>query len=134
MREWFEIGWDRGRWRVRSAKAGGVLLVVRALGREHFTGVEVKEAPPPESPAAAATGDETTSAEARIPGTAVVRRDGDSILIETPRRSAKFAHAIRPKGGDWDSEAHCWYAPVSFVDEVEAMVRRCYEKIEIRTE
>ena len=90
------------------------------------------EAASPRSPAAAA-GDEAASAEARIPGTAVVRRDGDRVLVKTPRWSASFAKAIRGRGGGWDSKAYHWYAPASFADEVEAMARRCFENVEVRT-
>ncbi len=131
MREWFEIGWDRGCWRVRSARAAGVLFAIQALGREHFTGVEVKKAAPPESPAAAAAGDRVH----RVAGTAVIRPGWDEeILVETPERSPTFARAIKRMNGRWIGSLGAWRVPAVHAGAAEALARRCYEKVEIRTE
>ena len=130
MREWFDIGWDRGCWRVRSAKPGAILAAVQVLGREHFMNVEVKEAAPPAAPATADSG----SAVQRMAGTAVIRPGwDDGILVETPKRSPTFARAIKRMNGRWDGSLGAWCVPARHAGAAEELARRCYGKVEVRT-
>ncbi|MDE0004873.1 MAG: hypothetical protein OXQ29_19455 [Rhodospirillaceae bacterium] len=130
MREWFDIGWDRGCWRVRSAKPGAILAAVEVLGREHFLRVGTKGVPPPQAPAAAGSGD----APEKVAGTVVIRPGwDDEILVETPKRSPTFAKAIKRMNGRWDGSLGAWRVPSGRAGKAEALARRCYGNVEIRT-
>ena len=128
MHRRFDCGWNLGSWRVRAAGGGVILSAVEALGREYFAHVETAETEPEEETVAAAG-----KAAGREPGTAVIRqgRDGE-VLVETPRRSAVFAGKIKNMSGRWDGGNQCWRAPARHAAVIEALARRCYEKVEAR--
>ena len=68
----------------------------------------------------------------RMEGTVIIRRGKDEVLVETPGLFDDFRNGIRALGGDWSRAGKHWHAPAAVAGEVEALARRCYEKVEIR--
>ncbi len=103
---------------------------VESLGREYFAHVETVEAEPGE-----ASGDTVAGkAAGREPGTAMIRPDwDDEVLVETPKGSHIFAREIKRVGGRWDGGNRCWRATARHAAVIEALARRCYEKVEVRS-
>ena len=129
MYERFDCGWNLGSWRVSAARTGTILSAVECLGREYFTHVETAEMEVEE----ASNGVGAGKPAGRKPGTAVIRPEwDDEVLVETPRRSPVFAREIKRVGGRWDGGNRCWRAPARHAAVIEALARRCYEKVEVR--